>query len=81
MTELLPMLSLCSKAPAVGDGHDFHVVVRVGSEPPATGNDIIIEHAQRTEVHLLRVMPSCEAEAVVCIQPTVIGVAALGSTV
>ena len=81
MTELLPMLSLCSRALRHWNRHDFHVVVRVRSEASTARHIVVIEHAKRTKVHLLRIVPSSKAETVVGVQPTVVGMAALRSTV
>ena len=37
---------------------------------------VVVQHAQGTKVHALRIVPAGEAEAVVGVEPTVVGVAA-----
>ena len=51
------------------NAHDFHVVVRVRPKPGAPGDRVVVQHAQRTEVHALRVVANFgEAEAVVRVE-------------
>ena len=59
-----------------GNAHDLHIVVGMRPKPGAPGDRVVVQHAQRTEVHALGVVPAGEAETVVRVEPTVVGVAA-----
>ena len=59
-------------------GHDLHVVVRVRPEAPTRRDDVLVEDAQRSEVHPGRVEVAGEGEGVRGLQPAVVRVAALG---
>jgi hypothetical protein len=58
---------------------DLHVAVPVRAEPRARLHAILVDHAQRAEAHVPRVVVVGEGEAVERAQPAVIGVAALAS--
>src|SRR5690606_6042909 len=64
-----------------GDRDDLHVVVRVRAEALARGDDVVVHHAQHTEVHAGGIVPIGEAEAEVGLQPAVVGGAALAGAV
>src|SRR5437762_965633 len=57
---------------------DLHVAVPVGAEARARGDAILVDDAQRPEPHVLRVLVAGEGEAVVRVEPAVVGMAALG---
>ena len=56
---------------------DFHVAMRMASKTLAARNEILIDHAQSAESHVLLVEVSPKGEGVVRIQPAMIGVAAV----
>src|SRR2546422_6674424 len=57
---------------------DLHVAVPVGAEARARGDAILVDDAQRPEPHVPRVLVAGEGEAVVRVEPAVVGMAALG---
>src|SRR5229473_2254828 len=73
ITEPVPMLSLCSSAPFQNVGNDLHVLVPVGVESGAGADPILIDHAQRAEAHLFRIVVIAEREGVAAVQPSEIG--------
>src|SRR6185503_19003261 len=58
---------------------DLHVTVAVRAEARARLHAILVDDAQRTEPHVLRVVVIREGEAVVRVEPAVVGVAALAT--
>lgn len=64
-----------------GDGNHFHIFVRMGAESFFRENLVVVEHAQSSELHAFRVEIIGEAECVVCIQPSVVGMSTGGCTV
>ena len=50
-------------------GDDLHVAMRVGAEPFPGCDAILVDHAQRAEVDVLRVVVLAEREGVPAIQP------------
>src|SRR6185437_2199380 len=61
------------------DGDDLHILMRMAVETPSAFHDIVVQHAQRTELHLLPVVPVAETEGVMTVQPSEIYVAPLRS--
>ena len=59
---------------------DFHVAVRVRPETHARHHEVIVDDAQAAVTHPARIMILREAERVITIQPTVIGVASFIGT-
>jgi hypothetical protein len=58
---------------------DLHVAVAVGAEARAGLHPVLVDHAQRAETHVLRVVIIGEGEAVVGVEPAVIGMAPVGA--
>src|SRR6185295_15245453 len=58
-------------------GDDLHVAVSVGVEPAARPHPVLVDHAQRAEAHMLRVVVVAEGEAVPAVEPAEVGDAAL----
>lgn len=52
--------------------------MRVGGETCAWGDDVLVDDAQAAEAHVGGIVVISEAESVITIQPTEIGVAAFG---
>lgn len=79
-------LAAISHAVLVGDGsgddvaENLHFAVRVGGETCARCDDVLVDDAEAAETHVGGIVVICEAEGVIAIQPTVIGVAAFGGT-
>ena len=57
------------------DADDLHVVVRMGAKPCAARDGVVVQDAKRAEMHALGVPPTGEAEAVVGVEPAVVGMA------
>ena len=57
---------------------DLHVAVAVGAEAGAGGDAVLVDDAQVAEAHVARVVVVGEREAVVALEPAVVGVAAVG---
>jgi hypothetical protein len=58
------------------DGDNLHIAVGVGSEATCRGDPVIVQDAEGSELHPLRVVVSGEAEAVVAFQPSMVGISA-----
>ena len=58
-------------------GHDFHVFVAVCAKALAGRDVVIIDHAQRPEMHVLRILIFGKRKAEPALQPAVIGLAAV----
>src|SRR5688572_29597945 len=58
---------------------DLHVAVAVGAEALARLHAVLVDHPQRAEAHVLRVVVVGEGKAVVRVEPAVVGVAPLGA--
>ena len=56
---------------------DFHVAMAVGAETGARRDAVFVDDAQVPEPHVVAVQVVREREAVVALEPAVIGVAAL----
>ena len=56
---------------------DLHVAVTVRAEALAGSDAILVDHAQRAELDVLRIEVVGERERVVRLEPAVIGIAAL----
>ena len=56
---------------------DLHVAVPVRAEAGAGGDGVVVEDAQVAEAHVRRVVVVGEREAVVAVEPAVVGVAAV----
>lgn len=57
---------------------DLHVSVRMRAETHARGDDIIVDHAERAEAHVIGIVVFGERKGVAGDQPPVIGEAAVG---
>src|SRR5262249_39264353 len=57
-------------------GDDLHILVRMGGETAAARDHVFVDHAQPAIAHLIRVVEIDEGEAVVRLQPAMIGPAA-----
>ena len=55
-------------------GQDFHVFVRVSTEPLACINHVVVNDAQRREAHVIRIVVVGKREGMPGIQPTMIRV-------
>src|SRR5690348_5106196 len=55
--------------------HDLHVAVAVRAEAGARANAILVDHAQRAEAHVQRIVVIGKREAVEGAQPAVVGIA------
>ena len=56
---------------AVDDvGDDFHIVVAVGVESRAGADDVVIEHAEDSELHVVGVVVFGEGEVEVAVEPS-----------
>ena len=51
---------------------DFHIVVRMLPKSHSAGNRVVIQYAQSSEMHPVRIIIMSKAECMVGIQPTVI---------
>src|SRR6185312_1784388 len=60
-------------------GEDLHVVVGMHAEAAAGSNDVVVDDAESAEAHPFGVVVVGKAEGEVCIEPTVVGVAAFCS--
>ena len=58
-------------------GQDFHVTMGMGAEALAGVDDILVDHAQDTETHMVRVVVAAEGKTVSGVQPAVVHVAAV----
>src|SRR6266849_3313560 len=58
---------------------DFHVAVAMRADTRASLHPVLVEHAQHAVAHMARILVIREREAVVRIEPAVIGMAALGA--
>src|ERR1019366_3798027 len=58
---------------------DFHVAVGMGTEACALLYPALVDHAQRTEIHLLRIEVIREREGVIRLEPAMIGIATFGT--
>ena len=56
---------------------DLHVAVAVGAEARARLHAVLVDHAQRAELDVLGIEVIGEREAVLRLEPAVVGVAAL----
>jgi hypothetical protein len=56
---------------------DLHVAVAVRAEALPGRDPVLVDHAQRAEAHVRRVVVAGERERVVRLQPAVVGEAAL----
>jgi hypothetical protein len=56
---------------------DLHVSMGMRAKSGSRGNAIFIDHAQVSHAHMARIMVASEGEAVVALEPTVIGITAL----
>ncbi len=62
---------------AVDDiGDNLHVAMPVLGEPGSRLDDVVVDHPQRTEPHVLGIVVLRERERVAAIEPAVIGVSA-----
>src|SRR6202789_720881 len=59
---------------------DFHVPMRMGPKPLACRHPVLVDHPQRPELHVLRVEIVPEREAVIRIEPPMIGMATICAT-
>src|SRR5205823_9212134 len=59
-------------------GDDLHVAVAVRAEAATGLHAVLVDDAQHPVAHVLRVVVIGEGEAVVRVEPAVLGVAALG---
>src|SRR5262249_2626737 len=50
-------------------GDDLHIAVSVGIEAAAGAYAIFVDHAQRTEAHVFRIVVMAEREGMTAIQP------------
>src|SRR5208283_4348354 len=72
LAEAVPMLQ-----GAVDDiGDNLHVTMPVLGEPASRLNDVVVDHAERTEPHVLGIVVVGERERVTAVEPAVIGVSA-----
>src|ERR1700730_10028224 len=60
-------------------GNDFHVAMPMSPEPLAGADPVFVDHPQRPEAHLLRIVIVAERERVPAVQPPEIGSAAFCS--
>ncbi|MCY1365470.1 hypothetical protein D9M69_523160 [compost metagenome] len=58
---------------------DLHVAVSVRPEAAAGGDAVVVDHAQRAEAHVSRVVVVGEGKGVKRIEPAMVGVASFGS--
>ena len=72
ITEPVPMLSLCSSFAGEHVGDDLHVAVTVGAEAHPRLHAVLVDHAQRAEAHVVRVVIVGEREAVKRVEPAVL---------
>ena len=56
---------------------DFHVAMTVRTEALARRDAVFVEHAQRAELDMVLVEIFCKREAVVRVQPAVVGMATI----
>ena len=54
------------------DAYNLHVLVWMRAKTSIPANGIVIQYSQGTEVHALWIVPACEAEAVVGVEPSMI---------
>src|SRR2546430_2746546 len=59
------------------DRDDFHVAVRVRRKARARGDEVLVQHAERAELDVCRIVIAVERETVPRIEPAVVGVASL----
>src|SRR5207249_11033487 len=78
MVEPVPHGVLVGKRALEHVADDLHVAVPVAAEARARGDAILVDDAQRPEPHVPRVLVAGEGEAVVRVEPAVVGMAALG---
>jgi hypothetical protein len=57
-------------------GDDLHVPVSVRLETSTRPNAILVDHAQDTEAHMLRIVILAEGEGMPAVEPTEVGYAA-----
>ena len=55
---------------------DFHIPMRMGREPHARGDDIVVDDAQAAKAHVGGIEVIGEAEGVESFEPAVVGVSA-----
>src|ERR1035437_2757286 len=68
---------LVGQSAAQDVGENLHVLVTMRAESLAGADAVFVDHAQRSETHVLGVVISREGKGVVAVQPAVIGMAAL----
>src|ERR1051325_8242494 len=56
--------------------NDFHIAMGVGSKALAWCDLIVVEHAQRVEAHVVRIMIVTKRKGLVGIEPPLLGMAA-----
>lgn len=56
---------------------DFHVAMRVGGETAAAGDDVVVDHPEGTESHVVRGVVVSEGKGVGSLEPAMIGLAAV----
>ena len=56
-----------------GNGNYLHVLVGVGAEAFFRENRVVVEYAQGSELHAVRIEIIGKTERMVCIQPSVVG--------
>ena len=61
-------------------GEDLHVAVGVRAEALPGGDAVLVDHAQRAEAHVARVVVVREGEGVAAVEPAEFGVSAIGCT-
>src|SRR5882672_8428257 len=59
-------------------GDDLHVAVAVGAEALARLDAVVVDDTERAKPHVLRVVIGGERESVICVEPSVIEMPALG---
>jgi len=79
-------LRVVPHAVAVLDGpfqdvaEDFHIPMAMRGEATTGGDDVLVDDAQGTEAHVLRVVIVREAERMPGLEPAMVGVATLGGS-
>ena len=68
------------EAPGQDVADDFHVLMRVGTEPGATGHAVFVDNPQRPKAHVFGIVVASEGKRVVALQPAVVRVAPFTGT-
>src|SRR6266853_3193672 len=58
-------------------GHNFHIAVRVRRKSSAARDAVVVHHAERAELHVLRIVIIRERKSEMRVQPAVVGMAAV----